>query len=508
MPNATFVLEADWSRDGDYLDTGEDLTSYVQDVEYRRGRDYASQLTGRSTAGELIATLKNTDQRFSSFNTASPLTGLLLPGVKIRLRTTAPSAKNLWTGFLDRIEPQPSIDGAHTVRLYAIGPLGKVNGDETVRVEMKTAILTGDAIAHVLTQAGWPVADRDLDTGQTTMDRWFSDEAEALTVLREIEETESGFIWEMVDGKIAFFDRHARLISPYTVSQAVWTDTAGGAIGYYPIRQEDPLREIFNVFEARVLLYTVGSIVTLWTLAENGAASPLFTPGQVLDFWANYPNPDSATDAFGVNAWTTPVVTTDFTANTAADGSGSNVSADFTVASSKFAKSMKVTLTNTGAVNAYLTMLQARGTPLTVSDPIRIITEDAASITKYGRRVYPLGTRFIPNTDDARNRNAWVSSIYSVPIPVLSVTLFGNRSAAMLTEILTRDVNDRVTIVASAARSSLGINEDFFVEAVQGRIDSNLHHVVTYECSPASAFGGFWVLDTGVLGTSTRLSYV
>ena len=105
----------------------------------------------------------------------------------------------------------------------------------------------------------------------------------------------------------------------------------------------------------------------------------------------------------------------------------------------------------------------------------------------------------------AISRTDWVARIYAVPQPIIYCTLAGNRSAAQLTEILSRDIVDRVTIVATG-NSGLGVNEDFFVESLYGRIDSDLRHDVTYECSRASMFGAFFVLDTSVLDTG-KLAY-
>ena len=89
MTQATYVLEVDWNGDGDFGDANEDITADMIDFETGRGRDFASQLTGRAVAGRLRATLLNTTGKYSPFNTGSPLTGNVLPGRKVRLRSTS-----------------------------------------------------------------------------------------------------------------------------------------------------------------------------------------------------------------------------------------------------------------------------------------------------------------------------------------------------------------------------------------------------------------------------------
>ena len=40
----------DWNNDGDFSDPGEDITAFVSSIGWRRGRDHASDLTGRAVS--------------------------------------------------------------------------------------------------------------------------------------------------------------------------------------------------------------------------------------------------------------------------------------------------------------------------------------------------------------------------------------------------------------------------------------------------------------------------
>ena len=55
MAKGTYVLAVDWNNDGDFSDSGEDITARTMNIEYTRGSDYASQLVGRGVAGVLNA---------------------------------------------------------------------------------------------------------------------------------------------------------------------------------------------------------------------------------------------------------------------------------------------------------------------------------------------------------------------------------------------------------------------------------------------------------------------
>jgi len=89
------VVEWDFDGDGDFDETVEDITGYVMSAESMSGRDFPSSLTGKAGAGQARFTLLNNDDRFSYFNSSSPLTtapNSLRTGRKIRVRTTDATA--------------------------------------------------------------------------------------------------------------------------------------------------------------------------------------------------------------------------------------------------------------------------------------------------------------------------------------------------------------------------------------------------------------------------------
>lgn len=516
---ATYTLSVDWNNDGDWSDANEDITAYVlreHGMEWAYGRDRASQLAGRSTAGQFRCVLKNTDGRFSSFNASGPLYGNLVPGRKVRLQVTDGVVTATFVWFLATLEPQPVTRNVNVALLTAVGPLGWLNDPRRkTSLAMTTSILTGDAADDILDEAGWPAGDRSIDAGQTTMKRHWSVGESPLAALRRVEATESGFLRESRDGKVVFESRHHRLAGAHLTSQATYTDALGGTLSYRRAHQEDPLAEVFNRFEAEVPFWTVGATAVLWTLGQTGADSPRIDPGQSVEFWATYPRDpgrDPRTGRFtsanaAVDAWTTPVSTTDFLTNSQADGLGTNLTASMAVAAVKTANSMKVTLTNNHAtLAAYVTFLQARGTGVTAGDPARVVREDSASQTAYGERSFPHEGGYLPSVEEAGDWAAFNLSIYKAPRPPVSLLVAANRSAAQMTEALTRDVSDRITVVGSGA-SQLGMNGAFFVERITHRVDGSKRHLMTLECSPAEGFGGFMVLDTGPGLDTGRLGY-
>lgn len=499
MTTAVYVLEVDWLNAGTFAGANDNVTADLLTVETQRGRDYASQLTGRATAGRLVATLKNLDGDYSPFNSAGPIYGNLVPGRKVRLRTTSPTAVNLWVGFLDRIMPAGTVDGIPTVTLEASGPISRINGKQ-VSPAAQASALTSTIVGAILDAAGWPAGDRDIQVGQTTITRWYVDRLDALNAIREIEETELGFFYEDEAGKVAFEDRHFRLAGAQQASQATFSDASAATNKYREIEQQDPLREIFNEVVAVVEpLTAAGAVSVLWTLNET----PTIDAGQSKTWWAAYPNPDVDPDTGAyVDAWTTPVVGTDVTQTGVSNG-------DLAVTVSKFASTMKITIANNHATaTATITLLQARGDPVRKKAPVRITDEDATSQTAYGQRTYRLPGPWLPNTAEAQDFARYVVSRYKDPLPVLRIGVLANRDANAMTQALTRQISDRVTVVATGSRTMLGIDADFFIEAIGHRItQAGTRHETFFELSDATGDSGYFVIGYSTMGETTKLAY-
>jgi len=511
----SYTVLVDWNNDGDFTDSNDDITSDVLSLTWERGRDYASQLTGRSIAGLLTATLVNTGGKYSPSNTASALTGQIFPGRSVKLQAgsgsfpyTFPIAFNdgvRWQGKLDRILPAPSTLDVKTATLTAFGTLGYLNQFE-VDLASVTDRRTDVAIGDILDDLGWDDAgDRDLDTGQTTISRFWLRGQKGIDAMRLVEEAEAGFVKESKSGQIAFESRFHRLTeTASTTSQATFSDASGATYTYVAIAQTDPLATIVNHVEATARTFDTASIAVLWTHPETGSDSPTLAPGQTKIFVAEFPNPDAANNAMEVNAWTTPAATTDVLANTASGGGGTNLTGDLTIAATKTAERMEISLTNspTGSL-AYLTKIQARGTAVTTKNPCIVRAIDATSKTKYGERKYVAKTKFLPTTSQAQDWCDYQLVLSASPTDVLTMTIPAGQSAN-LSQVLSRDISDRITVTATND-AKLGISADFFIESEAHVVaPGGQDHVTTWQLSPASGgYSQFWVLGTGVLGTST-----
>ena len=525
MATGTYVLAVDWNNDGDFSDSGEDITARTMSLEWKRGNDYASQLTGKGVAGVLNATLNNASGDYSTFNASSALYGNLLPGRKVKLTgNDGSTTRTLWQGFLDSIQPVPSATGANIAQLKAIGPLGYLNKFE-VDTEMFAGKKAGELVGEVLDVAGWPDGDRDLDTGIISFPRFWCHGTKTLNALRLIEDNETGLLEESPDGKIVYRDRHARSTdSKSTTSQATYSDASGASLAYNHIVQIDPIKFIFNELKTNLQLHTASWIVgasvlgsttevgdavaVLWTHPEAGlgSISPSISAGETKTFEALYPSSGSASTARAVDYWQTPAATTDYLANDEAEGGGTNRTANLTISVTKKAQSMLISIETGHSGTVYITKLQARGNAVTAKDTFSVTATDATSQTAFGKRTFVHPGKFIPSTEEAQNWADFHVAAYGNPVPLLKLTLVGNRSTATLTDIMTRDISDLVYVTATND-SGLGIDEGFFVENVHHQVDAQLNHRATFTLSQSSGYAGFFIVGSSSLDNSTRLAY-
>ena len=516
-------MAVDWNADGDYADSGEDLTARTMSVEWKRGSDYASQLVGKAVAGILTATLNNESGDYSTFNTSSALTGNLLPGRPVKLTgNDGSTTRTLWTGFLDSIEPIPSANGANLARLKAIGPLGYLNKFE-VSTAMFASKKAGELIGEILDVAGWSDDDRDLDDGIVEFPRFWCERTKTLKALRLVEETETGLLEEDAAGQIVYRDRHARSRDTRsTASQATYSDASGAALAYSHINQINPLKFIYNELRARIQLHSGswilgsaslgvqteigGDAAVLWTHPETGSNSPGIDAGATRTFTAQYPSSGSANTARAVDFWQDLTATTDYLANDSADGTGTNRTANISVSLTKKAQSMDIALTNGHSATVYMTKLQAQGHAVSANDEFEVSASDGTSQTTFGKRTYPHPGKFVPDATEAQNWADFHLQAWKDPVPLLKLTMVGNRSTATLTDIMSREISDLVTVVATGG-AGLGINESFFVEAVHHQLDAGLNHRATFTLSQSSGYAGFFLVGSSALGVSTRLAY-
>lgn len=480
---ATYSYTVDWNNDGDFADTGEDITRRViEAVTIVLGRDQARAFSPAQPA-TMDITVNNRSGDYSPENGSSPLAGNLKPGRAIRAQATLGTTYGLFYGFTDEFNVLPDRND-RKVQFSCRDAMSRLQ-DYTISTGLSAGIRTGAAIGAILDAIGW-TGGRDLDAGATVIPFWWAEQEDAGTALQKVIASEGSPAAVYIDpgtGAFTFRDRHHRLTrSTSTSSQATFRASGTEPLFSEPVTYEAGWRDVINDVTIQVQERQPNAAPTaVWQSDETiflgaSASTTLFVQGS-----------DPFKDAIA------PVQDTDYTVRA---GSVSSVTLSRTSGQSTI-----ITVT-AGGSGATITGLVLRATAIPVIRTVKVTASDSTSITDYGSRGLP---------DDLQPvwANRWdaqaLASLYVLQrkqrLPILSIQVRGAANTTRLTQCLSRALSDRVTVTGAVD----GLSGDFFIERIQHDIDGSQGgrvHTTTFglEKAPSSPSSAF-VLGTSTLGS-------
>ena len=487
MITANYYLYADWSRTGLYNHANSNLSSYILNLAWEYGIDTDPE---RSKFGTIRATLDNSTSIFSSYNPASPLNTpavLVLPGVPIKITMDIGAGEvTQFVGFLQSVIPTPGLPNTvSTAELIAYGPLSQMS-DADVHLALQSNKTAGYLLDMVLDGVDATIArDIDVTTLSTIGLYWVTRPRNALQLAYELQDAECGTLRENKLGEIAFESRAHRAAH----SVVATFGATGGPLYPWNLRQEDPLKGIWNFIEAEVHTFNRSEDSVLATISDVrnglGGTPPVVPANGSITVPIPFPTPTSPSGYLAVDTWGT----VDIEINTAPDGSLIDITNEATVvlARTEYADRIEVKVTSTYGDIGYIILLRVHGTAVIEGDPVPVSTSDAASITAYKKRTYPNSSKWLTDIGEAQDYCAHIIAISHHPRPQITFQVKANYDAAHLAKAQSLDVSDRVHIHASVPIYTLGLDGDFFVEYIRHHVDSGCVHIVEYTCKWAVA---------------------
>lgn len=240
---------------------------------------------------------------------------------------------------------------------------------------------TDEIIESILTEMGFVAEQYDLDVGSNTIGFvWIPKGAKAGNIIRQLAQSEGGEFYQNELGDVLF----------RTFDNLQLVDTVH-------ISQDDVLKEDVK-YSDKVYNHVTVKAQPRIVLAEQTiyeATNTIEVPTGLSDFFITLENP--------LSTLSTPVATTNWTANSVRDGSGSNVTASVAVTLTNFTDSIKVSINNTSGNIAYLQTLLLEGEPAVVEKVIEEVAEDTVSQEEYGILPLVIENDFITDAD-------WASS--------------------------------------------------------------------------------------------------
>lgn len=488
----SYGFYVDWYNDGTFDDANEDVSARVlarTPVTIQRGKDQIRALAP-PMAGSANLELDNVSKDYSYENGASSIAGLVLPNRQMRIQAVSGSTYNLFTGFLEDIVHHSERDKM-SVELPALGTLSWLRGQK-VSTQLYQNIRTDQAISYLLdavswpnySQAGdakwdeglwgtftwgsdgWPVALRSLDTGRTTLDWWWLANEDAFDALVELLNTEGpgASVYEDGGGKLHFESRWYRnTTARCTSSQATFQDI-GTEPFFSAFRYEPRAKDIINSCTMDVITRQTESLQKVW----GADADVSLRPDEVKNISVRTTNPFTGA--------VTPESGTDYTVS-----SGGLI----TISLNRTSGATVIMTITAGSSGVTLSNLQLRAQPVTVLTTTKISnTQDtSASIQKYGTREYTPRIRQEISQSTAQDLTNAIVILYKDPRPIAVFNVMG-KSGTNLTQCLSREISDRVTVVDEQTE----LNSAMYIEQIKHTIHyGGQLHETEFGCEKVSS---------------------
>lgn len=482
-----WLLEVDWDDDENFTQENEGPQIIKSGWNSERGREYMLRKGSGENgdegfeempAGRLEIILDNQDGRYDPRNTSSELYPSVKPGHLVRFRVEEGVSGTFYpvlAGTLIDVRPKEA-RRVKTATLIIEGGMQKLKANES-SVMVQEDVHTGDAIDLVLDDVDWPeIWGRNIETGTDIIPYWWCDQRKAYNEIKDLADSEIGVFFVAADGKATYYGRHH--LSSEDVSIAD-DETAN-------VYVRQPWEIVRKKVVLRVYPRVLRTGVELWRLPDI----PYIKNGESLTIWADFTYNNRPVSAKTV---TTPVATTDYTANTAEDGSGTNLTSGFSISLYKFGKSAKVTISNASGFGGYLTLQKLRGDAIDAPYPVTLQEE-----TGNGEGVFSADLPWLQNTNTGVDLAQFLVSMLSVDsfCPVVEIENLPDIQFAL-------DLMSKTDLVKAA----LGIDGSFRV----GKIRHDLQPGGTVKTklwleSPLEGLSDYWTFPTE-MGVSSYFAY-
>jgi len=518
--SAAFNFYVDLNRDGDFSDTGEDISAYVKRAEWQLG--FVPPLEAIARDGTLTLTLNNASGKFSPEG-ASALAGFQR-GRVVKIETVySLTTRRMMTAWVKSLRPTPFAWGSRETAVDTTGYFERaqrtevfvpvqqgVTGDVVIDAILSNSLIyppgfTGRWLLGIVgfgelsenTIIGSTADYLDADVGKTVFnyigDEW-KDGASVYSALRDVAGREYGNIFLNRNGILEFWNRHHLLLN--TTSLATFTNT---------MREIDYVygETVFNRVIVKAAPRSVsGSAVTLGQLDKATQIASVST--KQISF--RYTDTSYGARISGKNA-IAPVQATDFTATQNEDGTGTDYTSNVTTAIVDEATGRAtVNFTNTASVAVWIQPgAKVRGTKITFYPVVDVVRSDAESLGDFGYNdyAYPF---VLDNVADAESLADYLLSKSKQPYGLVqSMTITPRRNDTLMTQALTRTIGDRITIV----EAQTGVSADYFIVGEQHIVDqAGKDYRVTWYLEATKPLT-YWVLGVsgfGELGQTTTIA--
>lgn len=472
-------LQVDWDGNGVYSDCERQR---IRDVKVRRGREEFIKADGSGfesvRVGEVRVKLDNWDGRYDPYNTGSPIYPYVRPGVRCKLRVRDVSTgvyHDVLRGFVADVQPMSGDD--ERVILTAYDGIEFLKQQE-IHDAIYENITVYAAINYLLTAAGWTDA-KSIEDNNDQMPYWWTMDKKAWEAITDLCNGYLGRAFVAADGTIKFYSRHHTGVSETTITQ-------DEIMKYIDVPQ--PWEVVRNKIYVTAYPRRLYSVVEIWRLQDTVYVGP----SESVEIWANYVYAGEYVPAINV---ITPVATTDYLMNTLSDGTGTNLTANFSVAISAFSATAKLTITNNGSQSGYITLLKLRGDALSSLNTVTILAEDAASQALYQIKTMQMEESLLQDANVAIDFANFLKGKLANPTAYPVIEILDRPSLQF-----SLDLFDTLTLTVAKK----GINDDYDVSYIEHEFVGEAGQAVLtrIKLEVTEDLSGYWVFPTQIGVTS------
>lgn len=460
-----------------------------------------------ASTGECAFTLKN-DASTGAQGTYSPLhanarSGWTL-GTGLRVRFTHDAVTyTKHRGKVRIIDPDPGAFGRQRVSVTSYDVMRDLAETELRGLTLQVGQSEDDLVTAILDAcptAAQPIA-RSLDAGVDTFPYAFHDVGPGLlasTLLQDVAESSFALIACKGDGTLILKSRQSRALGS---SSFTFTNTMHG------LRAPADVDNLYNRIRVTIRPTTIDAAATTVLYAQPVGTSPVVQPGETIEVWVEYRDPNESQTLVGGLDVVDPLVSgTDYVGNAAADGSGANLTASLSVVITPFASTALIEITNNHATSpVYVTTLQVRGKGVYDRGPQ---TYEASSEEDYGNRPLNIELRYQADASIAQSYATYLLQQYSTlsaqGIGVLE--FLANDSDDFMEQAFAREPGDLITITETMTGLSA---VEAVIHSVELDVSPGPWVVCRWGLAPAAPFKAWLLGITGrsELGTTTRLGF-
>lgn len=519
-PLAHWKIEMEFAGSLGFIDVTQDVRSEF-DIELSYGIRGITATDRVASTGTLQFTMNNGPTNSAHLvGYYSPDNANVRPGfnygIRVRLVLTYVPVGTVYKflGTLDVIKPTAGVRGRYLTHCVAVDWM-----DEAARFHVSSTATQvnkrGDqvfrsVISSVPVQPAAIETSTGLDTYPYALDNVQDEKTTVLQIFQALALSELGYIYIKGDvsqgGTLVYESRSVR-----------------GSIANTPVQTFSNTMEFVQPERSRTNLLNKVQVTAHPRQVDTAATTVLYTLDSAtlvqaftsIALTAPYRDQRNRFVRVGAANMTAPVANTDYKANSAADGTGTNLTGSFSVTGTfTSGNSAALLVANNGGVDGYIggnttgAFLQLRGQGVYDYNTAVAVAQDTDSQNRSGQRVINVDMPYQANPAVAVDAASYILNIWSSPNSyVPQFRILGNWTDDLMRAVMQREISDPIALDETI--TGVKSTTKYFINGIDIVIEQGRIFRATYILAPADQ-NAYWILEKvgqSELGQTTRLGY-